>query len=391
MKKNPSVLLLGGHENALAVARSLGAFGVSVSASTHRKSSIEYSRFCRHLYAAPPDEAYSDYWKHLLLDEPRAELAGSVLLCCSDDAVDFVAIHYDKLKSRYILEENLPQVQLAMLDKYQTFLLAEKAGMDVPRCWYGMEDDPFYQGVDIEFPVLVKPIISHLYRRVFSFKLLMVENRTQMESHLREVYEHKLEVMLTEYVPGPDSLLCSYYTYVDKEGECLFDYTKRVIRRYPKGFGGGCYHITEWLPDVAEVGKRFFKEIGYRGLGNIEFKRDLRDNKLKLIECNPRFTGAHELLIRSEMSTDRIVYSILTKSPYKIPDSFKQFERLIYPWPDFSAYRERRNLGEMTLWDWLQSVMHAQNFPFFQATDPLPAANQLIRMMKASLRRRWNS
>ena len=391
MKNSPSVLLLGGHENTLAVARSLGTFGVTVSASTNRKSSVAYSRFCRKLYTAAPGEDFSVYWKNLLLDDPRAELGGNVILCCSDQAVQFVAVHYEELKSSYILEENLPQIQLAMLDKYQTFLLAEKAEIDIPRCWYRLKDDPFYREVAIEFPILIKPIISHLYRKVFDFKLLLVENREQMEAHLREVYEHKLEVMLMEHVPGPDSLLCSYYTYVDSNGECVFDYTKRVIRRCPKGFGSGCYHITEWLPDVAEVGRRFFTKIGYRGLGNVEFKRDPRDNKLKLIECNPRFTAAHELLVKSGMCTDRIVYSILTHSPYESPDSYKQFKRLIYPWNDFNAYRERRKLGEIDLWAWIRSIMHAQNFPFFRPTDPLPALNQLYRLLRASVRRKIQS
>ena len=391
MKNNPSVLLLGGHENTLAVARSLGDLGITVSVSTHRKSSIHYSRFCRKLYSAAAGEDLSVYWKNLLLEEPPLALQGNVILCCSDDAVEFVAVHHNELNARYVLEENLPQLQLALLDKYQTFLLAQKAGIDVPHCWYGIEGDPFYRGVDIEFPVLVKPLISHLYRRVFSFKLLLVETREQMEAHLRDVHEHKLEVMLTEYVPGPDSLLCSYYTYVDQKGECIFDFTKRVIRRFPKGFGSGCYHITEWLPDVAEIGRRFFREIGYRGLGNVEFKRDLRDNKLKLIECNPRFTGAHELLVRSGMSTDKIVYSRLTHSPYKIPDSFKQFERLLYPWSDFNAYRERRKQGEIDLWGWMRSIMYIQNFPFFRLTDPLPALSQLFRLLRGSVTRRLHS
>ena len=38
--------------------------------------------------------------------------------------------------------------------------------------------------------------------------------------------------------------------------------------------GGGCYHETKWLPETAELGRRFFTGIGFRGMGNIEFKRD---------------------------------------------------------------------------------------------------------------------
>lgn len=387
MNNKPPVLILGGHENSLAVARSLKDLGIRIAVSTTRSASVQYSRFCHRLYSAPSGEFYSNYWRKLLLESPAGALDGSVILCCSDEAVEFVALHRERLQARYIVEENVPRLQLALLNKYQTFLLAQQAGLAAPHCWHETEDDPFYRKADIRFPVLVKPLVSHLYRRVFMFKLQRVENREQLEAHLTEVYAHKLQVMLTEYVPGPDSNLCSYYTYVDGSGSCLFDFTKRVIRRYPKGFGAGSYHVTEWLPDVAETGRRFFRRIGFRGLGNIEFKLDARDGQLKLMECNPRFTAAHELLVKSGMSTDKIVYGILTGTPFTIPGSFKEFERLIYPWQDFRAYLERHRQGELSLKDWLQSISHPQNFPFYRWSDPLPAVAQFVPLIHRGVKK----
>lgn len=387
MNSKPPVLLLGGHENTLAMARSLSELGIKVVASTHKKASIQYSRYCHKLYSARPGEDFADYWRNLLLDAPRAELSGSVILSCGDEAVEFVALNRDRLARRYILEENIPELQLALLDKYQTFLLANKADIAAPQCWSAAPDDPFYRDMDIRFPVLVKPLVSHLYQRVFDFKLLPVENREQLEAHLAEVYRHDLQVMLTEHIPGPDSNLSSYYTYVDASGRCLFNFTKRVIRRFPKNFGAGSYHITQWLPEVARTGRQFFSRIGYRGLGNVEFKLDMRDNTLKLIECNPRFTAAHELLVKSGMSTDRIVYNIVTGTPYNIPNSFREFERLIYPWQDLRAYLERSRLGELNLRDWLQSISHPQNFPFYRWGDPLPAIAQFLPLVHRGLKK----
>ena len=91
-------------------------------------------------------------------------------------------------------------------------------------------------------------------------------------------------MLLVEKVPGPDDLLCSYYTYLDADGEALFDFTKRIIRRFPVGMGNGCYHITDRNPEVREVALKLFRHVGLRGLANAEFKRDQRDGRLKLIE-----------------------------------------------------------------------------------------------------------
>src|SRR6185437_4458297 len=124
-----------------------------------------------------------------------------------------------------------------------------------------------------------------------------------------------LDVMVVEMVPGPDSRLCSYYTYLDESGTPLFHFTKRVIRRSPPVFGGGSYHITDWLPEVKELGLRFFQAVGLRGLGNVEFKRDERDGRLKLIECNARFTEANCLVMASSLDLPLLVYNRLVGRP----------------------------------------------------------------------------
>ena len=43
-------------------------------------------------------------------------------------------------------------------------------------------------------------------------------------------------------------------------------------------------------------------------MGNVEFKRDTRDGRLKLIECNHRFTAANELVRRAGIDLARIAY-----------------------------------------------------------------------------------
>jgi predicted ATP-grasp superfamily ATP-dependent carboligase len=376
--KTPA-LILGGAENALSISRSLSRYNVPVGVSTQASQGVRWSRFHENGYFSDPDVPIRDYWTDLLLESNTAE--GSIILTCSDDAVEFVASNHEVLKKHYILEENRPEIQLMLLDKQQTLVIAQKAGLDVPWHSTGCElSDPEIE--QASFPVLVKPIHSHLYVKVFHKKLCLVNNATELKKHLREVNEAGLQVMLCELIPGEDDLLCSYYTYIDKTGNCLFDFTKRVIRRTPKQFGAGCYHATEWLPDVAKVGRQFFTAIGYRGLANIEFKRDPRDGKLKVMESNPRFTAAHKLLIASGMDTARIVYDILSGAKPRIPDSFIEGKRLWYPLDDFIEFLTRRKKGEMTFREWLTSVAGPQELPQFEWLDPLPATVLTARWLR---------
>ncbi len=58
-------------------------------------------------------------------------------------------------------------------------------------------------------------------------------------------------------------------------------------------------HAADHVPDVNNLALRLFNEVGLVGLANAEFKLESRDDQLKLIECNARFTAAKGLVARA--------------------------------------------------------------------------------------------
>ena len=189
------------------------------------------------------------------------------------------------------------------------------------------------------------------------------------------MHEHGVEALLLEEIPGDDDRLCSMFTYLDDEGEPLFEFTKRVIRRYPEHQGFGCYHITDWDPEVWETGLRLVRHVGLRGLANVEFKRDHRDGKLKVMECNVRFTAANQNLVAAGYDLPLFVYSRLVGRP-RIELRDKQYGRnvrLWFPIDDFYAFLDLRRQGRLTARSWLASILHRQNLPDFRWDDPLPS------------------
>lgn len=251
--------------------------------------------------------------------------------------------------------------------------MAESAGCPAPKYWRTrtLEDVERILN-DIELPAIIKPIHSHIFVSHYNKKLFKVNDIDELLARAKDVLKKGLKFMICEFIPGPDDLLCSYYTYNDESGNPLFHFTKRIIRRYPLNFGGGCYHITEWNPETAAMGEAFFKSIGLRGLGNIEFKRDLRDNKLKVIECNARFTAAQELLYRSGMDIALFIYNRLTGNPLPKLNGYNKSLRLWYPSKDYRAYRELRKDGNITFVKWVKSILHRQVLPCFDVRDPVP-------------------
>lgn len=382
------VLLLGGQANTLALCRSYGRRGVPVRVSGSSEIWAARSRFCRQSFVIPKGVREEDFWADLLLSGKHPELEGHALIYCNDAAIEFVAKNRQALEERYLLDDSKPEMQLALLDKLETLKLARQTGVGAPNYWL-MESEADFERVraELNWPVIVKPLISHEFQAVFGTKFFRIDGDfDELVRRVRQCWEAEQPIMLVEQIPGPDTLLSSYYTYIDREGHSYFDYTKRVIRRYPMNMGGGTYHESAWMPETAKVGRQFFDGIGFTGFGNVEFKRDPRDNTLKIIEANARFTAAQELVARSEAPLDLIYYCRLTKQPAPTFSSFREGVRYWYLIKDFRAFVEMRRKGLITFPQWVKSV-----FPFNHASslydwrDPWPSVVGTVMFYRAGV------
>jgi predicted ATP-grasp superfamily ATP-dependent carboligase len=372
--------LLGGDANAVSIARSLGRGGVEVYAVNVPEAPIRHSRYSR--WISLGDEAFGPKsWERFLLGQDSDFLRGSVVFACSDDAIELVTQNWEELSGRFVLEEGSKEVRQCLLDKLCTCRKAREAGISTPAFWeIDAESDLERIATELPFPILVKPRISHEFWQLWEGrKFFIADNLDELRARLSQVFDRKMGVFLLEFIPGGDDKLCSYYTYMDEEGAPLCDFTKRVIRRFPENMGLGTYHITDWNPEVRELGLRFLRHVGLRGLGNIEFKRDERDGKLKIIECNARFTAANCLVTASGIDLAWISYNKLTGAEISVPRKYKVGLTLWTPVRDVRAFLELRNQGKITTWHWIRGILRPQVFAVASWNDPIPAVAGIFR------------
>lgn len=375
----PPVVILGGEANALSVARDLGREGIKVYILCDADAVCRHSRYCEWIETADgktPEERWSRY----LLSPASDELRGAVVLSCSDAGLQVLIKHGEQLKRKFRLDLSDPQAQVTMLDKLTTYAHAAAAGVPTPRFWDGATREQVLElKGSLSFPVMVKPRLSHLFEAKFGRKHVIVSSFDQLLKTFDAAAMAGLAVLLMEWIPGGDGQLCSYYTYLDEAGTPLFDFTKRIIRRFPSGMGAACYHITDRVPGIVAPAQRLFKHVGLKGLANVEFKLDPRDNQYKLIECNARFTASNCLVSASGCELALFVYNRIVGRPLPKMKDFRNGMRLLDPVRDFSAFRELRAEGQMTFLEWVSSLAHRQSFAYFWWTDPKPA---LVRVSK---------
>jgi D-aspartate ligase len=382
--------VLGGGWTAIPVTRSLGAAGVPVYALGGSDDAVRWSRGCTTFVPLGREPGMQERWLEWLRGAPP----GSVILPCEDDGLELIA------KNRAMLMElgHVPfeandDVLLAMLDKARTYELAREIGIEAPLSFNVHTQDDIAVALErISYPCALKPVHSHAFVRHFAgMKAFRVHNDDDMRAALSRTVALGIEMIATEIIPGRDDQFFSYYSYIDEEGEPLLHVTKRKLRQHPIWFGSGCFHVTDQNPEVAELGLRFFEGVGLRGLGNVEFKRDARDGRLKLIECNHRFTAATGLLRVAGMDLPLFVYNRLTDRPLPPVDRYRPGMTMWYPMRDLRAFLAYRRQGELSTFAWLRSIIGRHHYPVTSASDPRPALVNQLRLLpriRRQLRRR---
>jgi len=389
------VLILGGHANALSIARSLGQKGIVVSISEEENCLAFKSKYCKKSYPVPTGQTAMDFWYDLLLINKCDELSGCAIMVGSDLAVEFMSAHKTALSKNYILDDFDPDIQLAMLNKQKTLELAEQCGCAIPAFWNINTIKDVEQVIgDVTYPVMIKPINSHLFQKQFiGKKYLLANSRSELLNHIKQVLDKNLQLMVTEMIQGADDMSSSYHTYINESGEHLFHYTHKINRRFPKNSGIGTLHTTTYDPNVAEMGRRFFNGINYRGMGHIEFKYDVRDKQLKVIECNPRFSAALAISTKSGLDMSYLIYCHMVGSPLAKNRTYRTNVKSWMVLQDIFALKQLLALGEISYLKWLKSLFGSGLvFPYFRLSDPMPFFAIIYRYSNSifiKIKKRW--
>jgi D-aspartate ligase len=384
----PPAVLLGGGNIALSAARNLAAAGVAVYALGHATDLVRWSR-CRSAFidvgaGKGVQERYLEWLE-------RRVAPGAVVLPCDDESLELVALRRARLVALdYRPIEANDDVLLAMLDKERTYAIARKAGIPAPRTVrIGSDADVERALAQISLPCALKPIHSHKFAQHFGAhrKLIRIREPADLERGLTAMRALEIEMLATEIIPGRDDEHVSYYSYLDERGQPLFHFTKQKVRQFPVAFGLACYQVTRWRPDAAQLGLKFFQAAGLRGVGNVEFKRDQRDGRLTLMECNHRFTAADMQVKAAGIDIPLLTYR---RAAGQRAPRFDHFREGIWLWhfvEDLRALGAYRREGEWTTVGWARSLLHRQRFPVWRADDPLPSAVAAARHVRDAVRR----
>ncbi|MCA9400795.1 MAG: GNAT family N-acetyltransferase [Candidatus Omnitrophica bacterium] len=311
------------------------------------------------------------------LEKKRAVFSAKpVLIPTSDNFVEFLNDNEEYLRERYLFNTPSKDVLAQVVDKKGQYDLALAAGVPVPKTFYPRNQDDIDQiAREIQYPAFIKGLSTVYWRRHFATrKGIVVQDAPSLKEQLEYVMSlDGVEPIIQEIISGEDTdhyKICAYYGL---DGEAKLSFTLQKIRQYPCHFGVGSCVESLWVPEVAELGHKFFKAIGYRGVGSIEFKKDRRDGIYKMIELNPRLWAQNGLAHRCGQNFPLTLYQDVTGEKVVPTDQFKEHVKWIAIKEDWASFRGYQDEGVYTWGTWIKSISTGKRcWSYFALKDPRP-------------------
>lgn len=386
----PGAVILGASPNGLSFVRSIGRRGIPVVVLEGPKPlPALHSRWAFGLLLPDPvdDEAR---WMEVLLAIGGAAPTPPVLIPTGDAHVLLVSRRRGELEQsfRFVLPD--AEVLEKLPNKSEQYRLAAESAVPIPKTLYpASEREAEEAGREVGYPCIVKPHYAHLWKRRKEGKLVEAGDAAELLRAYRGAAEIGQAVMVQELIPGGDDALYGLLAYYDRESRPLCLFTKRKLRQYPIGYGDGSLQVTLRVPEVEELGDRFFRSMRYRGLGSVEFKKDERTGEFKLIEVNPRSVSGQGMTTAAGMDIPYLAYLDIGRVERVEPtDRFREGVYFVNERWDVQSFLQYRKAGRLTLRRWLGGFIGKKiAFAFFSWRDPGPAAALWGRVLLNRLRR----
>jgi predicted ATP-grasp superfamily ATP-dependent carboligase len=380
-------LVLGSDYKALGVVRSLGRNGIPVGVVRDDHLIATWSRYARRTYEWP-SRAEADRVAYLLDLAERHELGGWALFPTDDESAALLARNRDALAERFQVTVPPWDVLRWAYDKRLTYRLADTVGVDHPRTYEPRNRDDVMR-FDGEFPAILKPAQRPELNRFTISKAWPVRDRDDLAARYDEaaaLIDPSL-VMIQEIIPGGGEAQLSFAALCEG-GEIVASLVARRNRQWPADYGRSSTYVeTVDAPDVEACARLLLSALRFDGIVEVEFKRDPRDGRLKLLDINPRVWGWHTLGRRAGVDFPMLLWRMTHGG------SFRELHgRLGVRWvravTDVPAAVHEIRAGRLSVKGYLASLRGPIEYAILAPDDPLPALGEIPAGLYLAWRRR---
>ena len=375
LKNSPGVIVIGDHVQALGIIRSLGRRDIPVYLVHDKNLCIgRFSRYTTRYIKIPGPNNEQEFVDFMIKLVNKEQIEGWILIPTNDAWVYVLSKHKETLEEYYSVSTPCWDIVKLAYDKKLTYSIAEKNDILIPKTFYPENLEELNEMLsDVIFPVIIKPAIMHHFYKKIKKKVIKVNTKEELVKAYIKVSSliDTSELMIQEIISGgPDNLysFCSFF----KDGKLYGRLIGRRYRQRPMDFGKASTFVeSTYMPELVEYGTRLLEAMDYYGLSEIEFKKDPRDNKFKLLEMNARTWLWHSLAIRCGVDFPYLLYKDMSGVDVVPVTSFRENIKWMHIYTDLGVVINEVLRGKMKLSDYLRSLKGEKEYAVF-SWDDLP-------------------
>jgi D-aspartate ligase len=369
------------HHGGLGVIRSLGRLGVPVY-GVHEGplAPAANSRFLlgRYFWNPGVHDAARIQDGLLRLADQIGEPA--VLFATDDAGAIFLAEHGEALRSRFLFPQPRPDLPRRLAGKYSLYQLCRELEVPTPRVVLADSTATIRQfAADAGFPLVAKltePWQGH--GRLHSTTI--VADGAALSEIWAACGEAGAGLMLQEFIPPSPQSDWFFHGYCDSRSVCRPAFTGIKERSYPARAGRtslGCSAVNDRLRGQTS---RLLSAIGYRGIMDLDIRRDAGDGEFKVLDFNPRL-GAQFRLFTDTVGVDVAIaqYLDLTRQELPYGEQVSGRRLLVENYDPLAAVSYWRS-GELGVRAWAASLRGIDEMAWFARDDLRPFGLMCLRM-----------
>jgi len=381
-------VILQPSNGGLSVARALVRRGVAVELlATRHDSHTVATRGAKGLVLPGFDD--EDAWMRAL--HASAARGPAIVLCGSDEASEFLAVHREDLPASLHFFERLDDVHLALMDKERSYDLCLAAGVRAPATTLVSTKPDIDQAIEsVPFPCVVKPVLTHRWRSIFGDeRVLLAHDVDELRANCAKGVGAGLEVIVSEYVPGGDDCMEETVLLRAADGTFPVQFACRKVRQWPRGFGAASLCESASLDESLAMARTLLAETGFVGIANVEIKRHAATGERYFIEANVRLPTLFGLGEACGADASWRTYAALAGLALGPAPAWRDGVKLVFPELELARIRRfvrgDRDADDPASWlAWLRTYRGTRAVGVLDPRDPGP----LLVMVRAALGRR---
>lgn len=396
VKQTPAIITPLDEHMGLDIARSLAKRGIPVYGIDSDPSVPgRYSKCCHFVLGPDPEHNGGDDYVQFLVDFGRKLGRKAVLYPLSDQHVLICSRHRDIFHQyyEYVMPDQGTVERLLTKDGLCT--VARECHIPAPQTIF-LSDGSDIQAIaeNITYPAVLKPTestywhdpqITKLLRHgllAAQAKVVLCHNSTELVEAYRQIAALDPRLIVQEVIPGEDSRLVYFSFCLDRQSRPLGIFAGRKYRVIPTGFGSASYVRSLHDPELAEIALGLLSATHYQGLGGIEFKRDPRDERYKLIEFNARFGMWDGLSVRCGVDLPYIAYCDALRLPVE-PELTYRDNVIWVDWQrDLRAAIAYWRSGQLSFGEWLRSLRGEKMWAIYTRYDWRPGVAFTLTLVR---------